>query len=126
MKYEYKIFKGDGPHGGAFTQTGLNDIGKDGWQLVEVTSWGQWIFMREIEEVQAKIYKNPAYGSYGKLADSVARTVEVPVRKSQYPEDLTDPFHDEGNATNHRISQCGPRCKTIRCHDDRIEGIGSL
>jgi hypothetical protein len=22
-----------------------------------------------------------------------------------------DPYHDEGNATNHRLSQCGPHCK---------------
>ena len=25
---------------------------------------------------------------------------------------MRDPFHDEGNATNHQTSQCGQRCRT--------------
>ena len=26
-------------------------------------------------------------------------------------DELNDPFHDEGNATNHRVSQCTDRCR---------------
>lgn len=120
MKYEY--YTRWGMESSDNFDRDINDLGSKGWRLIdrvpaERTSYSQWIFMREIEEIQAeaKIYRNPAYG-YGKLESSVARTV--------------DPFHDEGNATNHRISECGPACgKTIRCHDDvvdRVEGLGSL
>lgn len=42
--------------------------------------------------------------SLARIADKIA-----PVHKPTLDE--TDPFHDEGNATNHRMSQCGPRCK---------------
>ena len=40
-----------------------------------------------------------------------ARNPRIVGHVDDFIPEVTDPFHDEGNATNHRLSQCGERCQ---------------
>lgn len=89
MKFEYYI-----RHGMETYDTiarDLDDLGSKGWELVTVTGGGvsgsisRWIFKRQVFE--KAVCENPKACT------------------------ACNPWHDEGNATNHRVSQCGPECR---------------
>lgn len=51
------------------------------------------------------------------------RHAEFKAKQTQFNPNVieNDPFHDEGNATNHRLSQCGEGCKTSsRTSNDKM------
>jgi hypothetical protein len=53
-------------------------------------------------------YLHNLYGSGGLRVGEVF----IPWHRINYIESTPDdPYHDEGNATNHRLSQCSERCR---------------